>query len=158
MGTAIYTDYYVELADASSLYTQPLLKTTTKTPSSSTTVLDSTAPAVGQGPDPPRDRWSLPLPAIVTIAAVICITSVAGLVFCCVRAKQKQSNKKQSESLQTEASETSAIVYTTVDFKARHKPTVLYENLRVAKTQEDQQAPEHAGNVEYSTLAVHRYS
>lgn len=76
MGTAIYTDYYVELAgkiniyfhtifihlfisfflfpDASSLYTQPLLKTTTKTPSSSTTVLDSTAPAVGQGPDPPR--------------------------------------------------------------------------------------------------------
>lgn len=54
----------------------------------------------------------------------------------------------------------SGIVYTTVDFRAHQKPTEVYANLRMQKTQaaapDSITSAEHDGMVEYSTLAIHQ--
>lgn len=53
--------------------------------------------------------------------------------------------------------EVSGVVYTTVDFRAQQEPTELYANLRMQKTRAGalMEREEHAGMVEYSTLAMH---
>lgn len=55
----------------------------------------------------------------------------------------------------------SGIVYTTVDFRAHQKPTEVYANLGMHKTQagapDSNWSAERDGTVEYSTLAVHRW-
>lgn len=53
--------------------------------------------------------------------------------------------------------EVSAVVYTTVDFKPLHKPSEIYENLRVANKQQGHGVSERAGAVEYSTLALRHH-
>ncbi|KAK7878523.1 hypothetical protein WMY93_030359 [Mugilogobius chulae] len=184
MGTSIYTDFYVEVkgnlficvfADVFIYIVKLLLdtsghllshKTTTEARGISTN-LEPTEPVLEQDlSDPSRDLWSFPLPALVSMAAVICISTLTALVFCCVKAKQKQSNTKHAESPPTDTTtvsvkqehvEFSTIVYTTVDFKAHQKPTEIYENLREPKTPESHRAPLQSGNVEYSTLAVHQH-
>ncbi|XP_055079044.1 uncharacterized protein LOC129456390 [Periophthalmus magnuspinnatus] len=164
MGTPIYIDYYVEVKDTSDHLLSH--KTTTKAHGIATD-LEPTEPVMDEDmSDLPRDPWSFPLPAVVSMAAVICISSLTALVFCCVKAKQKQSNTKHAESPLTDTAsvsvkqehvEISSIVYTTVDFKAHESPTQIYENLRAPKIQEGHRAPQHPGNVEYSTLAVHQH-
>ncbi|XP_029995623.1 uncharacterized protein LOC115423059 [Sphaeramia orbicularis] len=177
MGTQnhIYRDYYVEVSEVSDVsedsgdYTQsqPPLITTTNAPNTTQTTPVPTGPVLAHDhSDSPRVPWSfgLPLATIVSFAAMISITSLVGVIFCCVKAKRKQSNKCEDtlcESLKQEVPELSGIIYTTVDFKAHQKPTELYENLRMHTTQEGEEAPEsawrteHAGTVEYSTLAIH---
>ncbi|CAL1606078.1 unnamed protein product [Knipowitschia caucasica] len=154
VGTPIYSDYYVEVKDTS----DPLLshKTTSKAHGVSTE-LEPTGPVVEQDlSDPHRDRWSFPLSAVISVAAVICISSTTALVFCCVKAKQKQSYTKHAESSPTDTTPETSTIYTTVDFKAHQKPIEIYENLRSSGSQ-GQRAPQPVGQVEYSTLAVHQH-
>ncbi|XP_045912260.1 uncharacterized protein LOC123975116 [Micropterus dolomieu] len=164
----IYSDYYVEVSEVSLHHSQsqPSVATTVKAPNTSTTLPDSTGPVLAQDHvDSPRVSWSfgLPLAVIVSIAVMILITSVIGVVLCSVKAKPKQSNKYGEtlcESLKQEAPEMSGIVYTTVDFRAHQKPTELYANLRMHETQaggpNSTWSAEHDGMVEYSTLAIHQ--
>ncbi|XP_037630087.1 uncharacterized protein LOC119490647 [Sebastes umbrosus] len=164
----IYSDYFVEVSEVSDHHSQsqPSLTTTVAAPNASTTLPDSTGPAVAQDKsDSPRVPWSfgLPLAVIVSITGMIFITSVIGVVCCRVKAKRKQPDnygETLCESLKQEAPETSGIVYTTVDFRAHQKPTEVYENLRMPKAQagapDSTWSAEHDGMVEYSTLAVHQ--
>ncbi|XP_034065386.1 uncharacterized protein LOC117542044 isoform X1 [Gymnodraco acuticeps] len=162
----IYSDYYVEVSEVSG-HNIPLLATTVKAPSSSTTPPHSTGPDVAQDrSDSPRVPWTfgLPLAVIVSITVMLLITSVIGVVWCRVKAKRKQTNKYGEtlcESLKQEAPEISGIVYTTVDFIAHEKPTTeVYANLRMHKTQviapDSTWSAEPDWMVEYSTLAIHQ--
>ncbi|XP_008294545.1 uncharacterized protein LOC103368072 [Stegastes partitus] len=156
----IYRDYYVEVFEASNHHrqSQPPTTATIKTLNASTTLPDSTGAALAQDHgDISRDPWSfgLPLAISVSIAAMIVITSVIGIVCCRVKAKCKQSDKYGEtlcESVKQEAPEISGIVYTTVDFRAHQKPDEVYANLSMHKARAE--ASEHAGMVEYSTLAI----
>ncbi|KAK5863479.1 hypothetical protein PBY51_000508 [Eleginops maclovinus] len=158
----IYSDYYVEVSEVSGHH-RPLLTTTV---SISTTLPDSTGPAVAPDrSDSPRVPWSfgVPLAVIVSITVMMLIISVIGVVCCRVKAKRKQTNKygeTQCESLKQEAPEISSIVYTTVDFRANKKPTEVYANLMKHKTQvgapDSTRSTEPDGMVEYSTLAIHQ--
>ncbi|XP_056240582.1 uncharacterized protein LOC130174617 [Seriola aureovittata] len=158
----IYRDYYVEVSDASSHHSQsqPPLPTTITVLNTSTTLPDSTGPALAQDHrDSPRVPWSfgLPLVVIVSISVMILITSVIGVVCFRVKANRKPSDRcgeTLCESLKQEAPEMSGIVYTTVDFRAHEKPTEVYANLRMPKTQAAD--TERADIVEYSTLAIHQ--
>ncbi|KAM6929229.1 uncharacterized protein PEZ65_008541 [Lycodopsis pacificus] len=164
----IYSDYYVEVSEVSDPHSrsQPSPTTTVKAPNTSTTLPDSTWPALAQDhSDSDSVPWSfgLPLAVIVSIAVMILITSVIGVVCCRVKAKRKQPDKcaeTQCESLKQEAPEMSSLVYTTVDFRAHLKPTEVYANLRMHKTQagsaDSTWSAEHDGMVEYSTLAIHQ--
>ncbi|XP_034552219.1 uncharacterized protein LOC117821816 [Notolabrus celidotus] len=164
----IYRDYFVEVFEVSGhpSRSQPSTMTTMKTPNTTTSLPESTGPVLAQDhSDSPRALWgfSLPLVVIVSITVMLFITSVIGVVFCRVKAKQKQSDKygdTPHESFKQEASDTSGIVYTTVDFKAHQKPTEVYANLKTHKTQsrapDSTWSAEHGGMVEYSTLAVHQ--
>ncbi|XP_044068240.1 uncharacterized protein LOC122883519 [Siniperca chuatsi] len=167
----IYRDYYFEVSEVSDHHSkaQPSLATTIKAPNTSTTFPDSTWPVLAQDhSDSPRYSgvpWSfgLPLAVIVSIAVMILITSVIGVVCCRVKAKCKQSDKYGEtlcESLKQEAPEMSSIVYTTVDFRAHQKPTEVHANLRLHETQagapDSTWSSEHDGMVEYSTLAIHQ--
>ncbi|XP_054465864.1 uncharacterized protein LOC129100292 [Anoplopoma fimbria] len=164
----IYSDYYVEVSEVSGRHsqTQPSPTTTVKSPNTSTALPDSTGPAVAQDhSDRARVPWSLglPLAVILSIAVMILITSVIGVVCCRVKAKRKQQDKYAEtlcESLKQEAPEMSGIVYTTVDFRAHQRPTEMYANLRMHKTQarspDSTWSAEPDGMVEYSTLAIHQ--
>ncbi|XP_041802576.1 uncharacterized protein LOC121613303 [Chelmon rostratus] len=164
----IYSDYYVEVYEASHHHSQsqPSLTTTIKAPNSTTTLPDSTGAVLAEDhSDSPRVPWSfgLPLVVIVSITVMILITSVIGVVYCRAVARRTQSDKygeTPRESLKQEALETSGIVYTTVDFRAHQKPTEVYANLRMHKTQagalDSTCGAEHDGMVEYSTLAIHQ--
>ncbi|XP_029291788.1 uncharacterized protein LOC115011000 [Cottoperca gobio] len=164
----IYSDYYVEVSEVSDHHSrsQPSLTTAVKVPKTSTTRPDSTGPALAQDhSDRLRVPWSfgLPLAVIVSITAMILITSVIGVVCCRVKAKRKKPDKYGEtvcESLKQEGPEMSGIVYTTLDFRAHQKPTEVYANLRMPKTQagapDSTWSEEHDGVVEYSTLAIHQ--
>ncbi|KAM7412033.1 hypothetical protein PAMA_021822 [Pampus argenteus] len=153
-----YSDYYVEVS-ASSHHSEshPPLTTTIKTLDTSIMLPYSTEPALAQDhSDSPSVPWSfgLPLAVIVSITLIIFITSVIGVVCRRVHAKRKQLDK-YGETL-----ESCGVVYTTVDFRVQQKPTELYANLRMHKTQaavpDSTWSTEHAGMVEYSTLAIHQ--
>ncbi|XP_078111005.1 uncharacterized protein LOC144520823 isoform X1 [Sander vitreus] len=164
----IYSDYYVEVSEVSGHHSQsqPSLTTTIKAPNHSTILPESTGPALAEDhSDSPRVPWSfgLPLAVIVSITVMILITSVIGVVCCRVQTKRKLPDKYGEtlcESLKQDAPEMSAIVYTTVDFRAHQKPTEVYANLRMQKTQagapDSTWSAEHDGMVEYSTLAIHQ--
>ncbi|KAM7404627.1 hypothetical protein PAMP_011959 [Pampus punctatissimus] len=153
-----YSDYYVEVS-ASSHHSesQPPLTTTIKTLDTSIMLPNATESALAQdhsdSPSVPLS-FGLPLAVIVFITVIIFITSVIGVVCCRVNAKHKQMDK-YGETL-----ESSGVVYTTVDFRVQQKPTELYANLRMHKTQagapDSTWSTEHAGMVEYSTLAIHQ--
>lgn len=53
--------------------------------------------------------------------------------------------------------EVSGIIYTTVDFRAPQKPTEIYANLRMPKTEVGAAETECPEMVEYSTLAIHQW-
>uniref|UniRef100_UPI003AABC951 uncharacterized protein znf335 n=1 Tax=Centroberyx gerrardi TaxID=166262 RepID=UPI003AABC951 len=168
----IYSDYYVEVSEASGRHSlpQPPLTTTIKPLNTSETL--PTGPTGPTGPslakdhsDSPRVPWSfgLPLAAIVSIAIMIIISSVISVVCCRVKTKSKQSNQcgeTLDDSSKQKAPETSAIVYTTVDFTPHQKPTELYANLWMHSPRPRAPDPawsiEHAGTVEYSTLAINQ--
>ncbi|XP_034394239.1 uncharacterized protein LOC117734184 [Cyclopterus lumpus] len=160
----IYSDYYVEVSEVSVQHsqTQPLLTTTVKNPNNSTMLPGSSWPALAQDhSDRDRVPWSLglPLAVIVSIAVMILITSIIGVVCCRVEARRKQP-ETLCESLKPEAPDTSGIVYTTVDFRAHLRPTEVYANLRMHQTQagspDSTWSAEPNGMVEYSTLAIHQ--
>ncbi|XP_056279578.1 uncharacterized protein LOC130199814 isoform X1 [Pseudoliparis swirei] len=163
----IYSDYYVEVSEVSVPHsqTQPLLTTTVKTPNNSTTLPGSSRPAPARDhSDRDRVPWSLglPLAVIVSIAVMILITSVIGIVCCRVEGRRKPPGKQfsetQCESLKQEAPDMSGIVYTTVDFTAHLRPTQVYANLRMqqAGSPDSTWSAEPDGTVEYSTLAIHQ--
>ncbi|XP_028265240.1 uncharacterized protein LOC114438231 [Parambassis ranga] len=157
----IYNDYYVEVFDASNhpSVPQPRLTATVQAPNTSTTLPDSTRAAVAEDHSGAvRVSWSfsLPLAVIVSITVMILITSVIGVVFCRVKTKCKQSAKHREtlcESLKPEALEANGIVYTTVDFRSLKKSEEVYANLRMNTARAGAPDTEHAGTVEYSTLA-----
>ncbi|XP_051805876.1 uncharacterized protein LOC127534542 [Acanthochromis polyacanthus] len=158
----IYIDYYVEVLEASHHHSQsqPPVTATIKALNASTALPDSTGAALTQDhSDISGVPWSLGLPLAisVSIAVMIFIASVIG-VFCCrVKAKYKQSDEygeTRCESVKPEAPEMSGIVYSTVDFRAHQKPDEVYANLSVHKTRAEAPDSEHAGMVEYSTLAI----
>ncbi|KAK2851323.1 hypothetical protein Q5P01_007599 [Channa striata] len=160
----IYSDYYVEVFEASVHHSQsqPPITTTTKASNTSKTFPNTSGPVLTQDHhDSPRVSWSfrLPLAVIVTITLMILITSVIGVVCLRVKAKYKRE-ETASDSLKQQAREMSGIVYTTVDFSFQHKPAELYENLRGYKTGPGAPSStwnaEHAGMVEYSTLAINQ--
>ncbi|GAA6222843.1 uncharacterized protein LOC108876568 [Lates japonicus] len=160
----IYSDYYVEISEASvhHSHSQPPLTTTTKPLNTSTTLPDSTEPALAQDHrNSPSVPWSfsLPLAVIVSITVMILITSVIGVVCFRVRTKRKQPDKSVEtlcESLKQEGPEMSSIVYTTVDFRAHQRPKEVYANLRMPTTRAGAPDTEDAEMVEYSTLAIHQ--
>ncbi|XP_076598129.1 uncharacterized protein LOC143327579 [Chaetodon auriga] len=164
----IYSDYYVEVYEVSHHHSksQPSLTTTMKAPNTSTTLPDSSGAVLAEDHSVyPRVPWSfsLPLAVIVSITGMMLITSVIGVVYCRAKARRTQSDKYGEtlhESLKQEPLETSGIVYTTVDFKAHQKPTEVYANLKMYKTQagalNSTCGTEHDGMVEYSTLAIHQ--
>ncbi|XP_056279579.1 uncharacterized protein LOC130199814 isoform X2 [Pseudoliparis swirei] len=97
----IYSDYYVEVSEVSVPHsqTQPLLTTTVKTPNNSTTLPGSSRPAPARDhSDRDRVPWSLglPLAVIVSIAVMILITSVIGIVCCRVEGRRKPPGKQFS--------------------------------------------------------------
>ncbi|XP_030590279.1 uncharacterized protein LOC115783543 [Archocentrus centrarchus] len=158
----IYRDYYVELSEVSHHFSQsqPPITGTITAPGTSITLPDSTGPAVAEDHSySNRVSWSfgLPLVVIVSITVMMFITLVTGIVCCRVRAKCKQSDKygkTHCESLKQEASEMGGIVYTVVDFRALQKPEEVYANVRLHKARAGATDIEHAGTVEYSTLAI----
>ncbi|XP_032377053.1 uncharacterized protein LOC116692679 isoform X2 [Etheostoma spectabile] len=94
----IYRDYYVEVSEVSGHHSQsqPSLTTTIKAPIPSTILPESTGPALAQDhSDSLRVPWSfgLPLAVIVSIAVMILIASVIGVVCCRVQTKRKLPDK-----------------------------------------------------------------
>ncbi|KAF7668807.1 hypothetical protein LDENG_00287040 [Lucifuga dentata] len=163
----IYSDYYVEVSEATGQSIHPLLTTTSKAPSTSETPSGSTGPILAKDHSGiPAIPWnfSLPLAAIVSITITIFITLLISVVCCSVvKAKHKHSNKYGEtlhDSSKQEVPEMNGIVYTTVDFKPHQKPTELYANMGMHRARAG--APnstcstEQAGMVEYSTLAIHQ--
>uniref|UniRef100_UPI003AACC0A0 uncharacterized protein n=1 Tax=Centroberyx gerrardi TaxID=166262 RepID=UPI003AACC0A0 len=90
---------------------------------------------------------------------MIIISSVISVVCCRVKTKN-QCGETLDDSSKQKAPETSAIVYTTVDFTPHQKPTELYANLWMHSPRPRAPDPawsiEHAGTVEYSTLAINQ--
>ncbi|KAF3696810.1 hypothetical protein EXN66_Car012488 [Channa argus] len=160
----IYSDYYVEVLEASvqNSQSQPTTSTSTNALDTSTAFPDSTGPVLNQDhSDSPRVSWSfgLPLAVIVTITVMIMITSVTAVICFRVKAKYKYE-EAVCDSLKQQAWEMSGIVYTTVDFRTQQKPHELYTNLMLCKTgagaPSSTWSAEHAGMVEYSTLAMNQ--
>ncbi|XP_029011584.1 uncharacterized protein LOC114858472 [Betta splendens] len=159
----IYSDHYVEVSEASFHHSRSLPPVTTAT-NTATTTPASSGPAMAEDHgDSPRVSWSfgLPLAVIVSITVMALVASVIGLVCFRLNAKHKQSDKfgaTERESLKQQTLDTSGVVYTTLDFRAQQKPAEVYENLPRHKTQAAAPSPtwnaEHAGMVEYSTLAI----
>ncbi|XP_024862048.1 uncharacterized protein LOC108236753 isoform X2 [Kryptolebias marmoratus] len=152
----IYSDYYVEVFDHS--WSQPAPTATIKAPNSSATIPDSSAGVLSQDrSDNIRAPWSfgLPLAIIVSITVMVFVSAVIAAVCYKAKVRCKKSDKTGEtlcESLKREALETSGIVYTTVDFRPHQEPEGVYANLRMQKGPDPD--VDHAGMVEYSTLAV----
>ncbi|XP_007570933.1 uncharacterized protein LOC103151041 [Poecilia formosa] len=163
--TQIYSDYYVEVFEASDHYSKsqfPLTTAAVRVPNSFTTLLASTTVLVPVQDFRDNDRaswnFSVPLFVTVSIAAMISVASVVVAVCRRVKAKRKKSNIHGAalcESQKRDAPETSGIVYATVDFKPRQKPEGVYANLKEHRTGESSSQADNAGMVEYSTLAIH---
>ncbi|XP_029975044.1 uncharacterized protein LOC115408428 [Salarias fasciatus] len=161
----IYRDFYVEVLEVSRHHSQPQppLTEAITAPSSSSAPTDVTGPALAQDHSGTAGvSWSfgLPLVVIVSIAVMISVTSVIGVVCYRLRAKHRsdQYGEILCESVKREAppQDLGGIVYTTVDFRAHEKPDQLYANLTMHRGAAGAPGAEHDGTVEYSTLAVHQ--
>ncbi|TNM87171.1 hypothetical protein fugu_007401 [Takifugu bimaculatus] len=162
----VYFDYYVELSEVSDDYiqSQPSVTPTLKHGTSSATLPQSTAAVMdGDLGDDNRASWSLGLPISITVtmAAMLLITSIIGVIFCRFKAKRlgffrKNMFTSDEHCLQQE---TSGVVYTTVDFTTVEQAKVR-KNPRMQETQAEgryqncRSEPDEL--VEYSVLTYHQ--
>ncbi|XP_011620245.2 uncharacterized protein isoform X2 [Takifugu rubripes] len=160
----VYLDYYVELSEVSDDYiqSQPSVTPTLKHGTSSATLPQSTA-AVKDGDlgDDNRASWSLGLPISITVtmAAMLLITSIIGVIFCRFKAKRLDKCEISHESSKQDDVETSGVVYTTVDFTTVEQAKVR-KNPRMQEAQAEGRyqncSSEPDESVEYSVLTCHQ--